>query len=186
MLRFARNLCAICVNSFIKRHPTALYRWWFASLLSGERRANPELLQYGFELFWNNILSEVNFIFWIQSFYPTNMDFIIRHSYFPRLHSFFQLDPTFLFLRSKVLARDPKLLLWIQGFTSDPKIQSNLKFKHVTSLKACCSVFFNQGNNFFCGVPVFRINSYGRTATKSIDLISKQKKLHLQHTFLHG
>ena len=113
------------------------------------------------------------------------MDFIIRHSCFPRLHSFFQMDPMFVFLRSKVLARDPKLLLRIQGFTSDPKIHSNLKFKHVTSLKDCRSVFLNQGKNFF-SVLVFRITSYGRTATKSIDLICKQKNVaRAAHIFVH-
>ena len=45
----------------------------------------------------------------------------------------------------------------------------------MTSLKDCCSVFLNQGKNFF-SVLVFRITSYGRTATKLIDLICKQKK----------
>ena len=93
----------------------------------GERRANQELLQYGFELFWNNILSKVNFIFWIQSFYPTNMDFIIRHSYFPRLHSFFSWIQRYVFIPEiQSSCWDPKLLLRIQGFTSDPKIQTNL------------------------------------------------------------
>ena len=29
VFRPARNLCAICINSFAKRRPTALYRWWF-------------------------------------------------------------------------------------------------------------------------------------------------------------
>ena len=127
-----RNLCAIWVNSFIKGLlPPYIGGDLRHEIARGERRANQELLQYGFELFWNNILSKVNFIFWIQRFYPTNMDFIIQHSCFPRLHSFFfQLDPTFLFLRSKVLAGDPKLLLGIQGFTSDPKIQSNLIFQY--------------------------------------------------------
>ena len=144
VLRSARNLCAICVNSFVKRHPTALYRWWFASLNSGERRANQELLQYGFELFWNNILSKVNFIFWIQSFYPTNMNFIIRHSYFPDSTVFFQLDLTFLFLRSKVLARDPKLLLRIQVFTSDPS-----EIEHVTSFKRLLLGILESRKDFF-------------------------------------
>ena len=140
----ARNLCAIWVNSFIKGLlPPYIGGDLRHEIARGERRANQELLQYGFELFWNNILSKVNFIFWIQSFYPTNMDFIIRHSCFPRLHSFFQLDPRYLFLRSKVLARDPKLLLGIQGFTSGSKdpIQFNipiLEIEHVTSLKDCC------------------------------------------------
>ena len=87
--------------------------------------------------------NKIKILFRIQSFHPTNMDFIIRHSCFPRLHSFFQLDPRYLFLRSKVLARDPKLLLRIQGFTSGSKdpIQFNipiLEIEHVTSLKDCC------------------------------------------------
>ena len=156
----------------------------------GERRANQELLQYGFELFWNNILSKVNFIFWIQSFYPTNMDFIIRHSYFPRLHSFFSIGSNVFIPEiqsscwgSKVITPDPRFY-----FRSKDPIQFNiaiLKFEHVTSLKDCCSVFLNPKERIF-SVPVFRITPYGRTATKSIDLISKQKKLHLQHTFLHG
>ena len=130
--------------------PPYIGGWWFASWNSGERRSNQELLQYGSELFWNTILSKVKkkcnkikILFRIQSFHPTNMDFIIRHSCFPRLHSFFQLDPRYLFLRSKVLARDPKLLLRIQGFTSGSKypIQFNipiLEIEHVTSLKDCC------------------------------------------------
>ena len=190
VFRSASNLCAICVNSFIKRHSTALYRWWFASLNSGESRANQELLQHGFELFWNNILSKVNFIFWIQSFYPTNMDFIIRHSYFPRLHSFFSIGSNVFIPEiqsscwgSKVITPDPRFY-----FRSKDPIQFNiaiLKFEHVTSLKGCCSVFLNPKERIF-SAPVFRITPYGRTATKSIDLISKQKKLHLQHAFLHG
>ena len=122
-----RNLCAIWVNSFIKGLlPPYIGGDLRHEIARGERRANQELLQYGFELFWNNILSKVNFIFWIQSSYPTNMNFIIRHSYFPDSTVFFQLDLTFLFLRSKVLAGDPKSLRRIQGFTSDLKIQSNL------------------------------------------------------------
>ena len=120
--------------------PPYIGGWWFASWNSGERRSNQELLQYGSELFWNTILSKVKkkcnkikILFRIQSFHPTNMDFTIRHSCFPRLHSFFQMDPRFLFLRSKVLARNPnwKLLLRIQGFTSGSKdIQSNLIFRY--------------------------------------------------------
>ena len=154
MLRSARNLCAICVNSFIKRHSTALYRWWFASLNSGESRANQELLQHGFELFWNNILSKVNFIFWIQSFYPTNMDFIIRHSYCSRLHSFFSIGSNVFIPEiqsscwgSKVITPDPRFY-----FRSKHPIQFNiaiLKFEHVTSLKDCCSVFFNPKERIF-------------------------------------
>ena len=133
--------------------PPYIGGWWFASWNSGERRANQELLQYWSELLWK--CNKIKILFRIQSFHPTNMDFIIRHSCFPRPHSFFQLDPRYLFLRSKVLARDPKLLLRIQGFTSGSKdpIQFNipiLEFEHVASLKDCCSKFLNQGKNFFC------------------------------------
>ena len=114
----ARNLCAIWVNSFIKGLlPPYIGGDLRHEIARGERRANQELLQYGFELFWNNILSKVNFIFWIQSFYPTNMDFIIRHSCFPRLHSFFQLDPTLGFY-----SWDPKFLLGIQSYYSGSKV----------------------------------------------------------------
>ena len=152
----AKNLCAIWVNSFIKGLlPPYIGGDLRHEIARGERRANQELLQYGFELFWNNILSKVNFIFWIQSFYSTNMDFIIRHSYFPRLHSFFQMDPTFFFPEiqsscwgSKVITPDPRFY-----FRSINPTQFNipiLKFEHVTSLKDCCSVFFNQGKKFFC------------------------------------
>ena len=102
----AKNLCAIWVNSFIKGLlPPYIGGDLRHEIARGERRANQELLQYGFELFWNNILSKVNFIFWIQSFYPTNMDFIIRHSYFPR--------PTQFFFN------------WIQRYVFIPDIQSS-------------------------------------------------------------
>ena len=75
---------------------------------------------------------------------------------------------------SKVITPDPRFY-----FRSINSIQFNipiLEFEHVTSLKDCCSVFLNQGKNFF-SVLVFRITSYGRTATKSIDLICKQKNV---------
>ena len=115
--------------------PPYIGGWWFASWNSGERRSNQELLQYGSELFWNTILSKVKkkcnkikILFRIQSFHPTNMDFIIRHSCFPRLHSFFQLIQGIYFW-------DPKFLPGIQSYYSgskvllqDPKIQSNLIF----------------------------------------------------------
>ena len=116
---------------------------------------------------------------WKQGFhYPAQL--------FSRLHSFFSI-------RSNVFI--PEIQSSCQGFkviTPDPRfyfrskdpIQFNiaiLKFEHVTSSKDCCLVFFNPKERIF-SVPVFRITSYGRTATKSIDLISKQKKMHLQHT----
>ena len=149
VLRSARNLCAICVNSFVKRHPTVLYRWWFASLNSGERRANQELLQYGFELFWNNILSKVNFIFWIQSFYTTNMDpSFPDSSVFSIWSNVFIPEIQSSCWGSKVITPDPRFY-----FRSINPTQFNipiLKFEHVTSLKDCCSVFLNQGKNFFC------------------------------------
>ena len=124
----ARNLCAICVNSFIKRRPTALYRWWFASWNSGERRANQELLQYGSELFWNTILSKVKkgaikqkILFRIQSFHPTNMDFIIRHScFFPTPQFFSNGSKVFIpeiqssCWGSKVITPDPRFYFRIQ------------------------------------------------------------------------
>ena len=112
----ARNLCAIWVNSFIKGLlPPYIGGDLHHEIARGERRANQELLQYGFELFWNNILSKVNFIFWIQSLYPTNMDFIIRQSNFTRLDSFFNWIQRFY-------TWDPRFLLGIQSYYSGSKV----------------------------------------------------------------
>ena len=52
VLRSARNLCAIWVNSFIKGLlPPYIGGDLRHEIARGERRANQELLQYGFELF---------------------------------------------------------------------------------------------------------------------------------------
>ena len=91
-------------------------------------------------------------MFWIQSFYPANMDFISRRSCFPesyysgfkviipdpkllfRIQSYFSgskvftLDPKLLFRiqnyysGSKVITPDPKFLLWIQSFYCGSKV----------------------------------------------------------------
>ena len=171
-----RNLCAIWVNSFIKGLlPPYIGGDLRHEIARGERRANQELLQYGFELFWNNILSKVNFIFWIQSFYTTNMDpSFPDSSVFSIWSNVFIPEILSSCWGSKVITPDPRFY-----FRSINPTQFNipiLKFEHVTSLKDCCSVFLNQGKNFF-SVLVFRITSYGRTATKLIDLICKQKNV---------
>ena len=104
------------------------------------------------------------------------MDFIIRHSYFPRLHSFFSIGSNVFIPEiqsscwgSKVITPDPRFY-----FRSKDPIQFNiaiLKFEHVTSLKDCCSVFFNPKERIF-SVLVFIM---AERQLKSIDLMSKQK-----------
>ena len=58
-------------------------------------------------------------MFWIQSFYPVNMNFIIRRNCFPQSY----------YSGFKVIIPDSKFLLWIQSyysgfkvFTLDPKL----------------------------------------------------------------
>ena len=51
-------------------------------------------------------------MFWIQSFYQANMNFIIRHSSFPQSY----------YSGSKVFTPDPKFLLWIQSYNSGSKV----------------------------------------------------------------
>ena len=77
-------------------------------------------------------------LFWIQTFYPANIDFTIRQRCFITLDpeflpwiKVFTLDPQLSYYsRSKVFTPDPKLLLWIQSYysgskviTPDPKFQ---------------------------------------------------------------
>ena len=92
------------------------------------------------------------FLFWIQNFYPTSIDFILRQNCFPQIHSFsfgssygFKVstpDPKFLlrchslllriqsyYARSKVSTPDPKFhtvdpkfLLRIQSYYSRSKV----------------------------------------------------------------
>ena len=80
-------------------------------------------------------------LFWIQTFYPANIDFTIRQC------CFITLDPEFLlwiqsfysgstvklllpiqsfYSGSKVITLDPKLLLWIQSYYSGSKVSADL------------------------------------------------------------
>ena len=76
-------------------------------------------------------------LFWIQTFYPANIDFTVRQCCFITLDpefllwiKVFTLDPQLSYYsRSKVFTPDPKLLLWIQRYysgsnviTLDPKL----------------------------------------------------------------
>ena len=65
---------------------------------------------------------KIKILFWIQSFYPPNMDFIIRQCCFITLDLTLLLRIQNSYSGSKVIIIDPKFLLWIQSFHSGSKV----------------------------------------------------------------
>ena len=114
----------------------------FYSIFSMENDPCTVVRTYVVVLRWSvsDILSKVKkkcikkILFWIESFYPANMNFIIRHSFFPQSY----------YSGFKVIIPDPELILRIQSFcsgskvsysgskviTPETKIQSNLIFRY--------------------------------------------------------
>ena len=134
-------------------------------------------------------------MFWIQSFYPANMDFISRRSCFPEsYYSGFKViipDPKLLFRiqsyfsGSKVFTLDPKLLFRIQNYysgskviTPDPKFYSGSKVFTADPKFLLWIQSYYSGNKLRCiQFNILILDTYGGPSYCDVrDILSKVKR----------